>query len=214
MRRDFVLEQVLGLNWLMAAAPTIIAWRAAIQQHYQWGLFGVTGEGSSSAFFWLILPMAGLGWVNFILGSRRPESWVFPVLLLAWNGIWFGVSLYGAITLGEKMTLRGDALGMNIPVNVVAPAVTGVLAALSIYWVAVRRGRTMTPTGKGRAERVLLIIGLALTPVFVALFAVGAHQRGGLQTDWDRAAVLVFIPHMILVGLSINPWRNRFGEKS
>ena len=61
--------------------------------------------------------------------------------------------------------------------------------------------------------RLLIIAGLALAPVIAALFAVGAHQGGGRHTNWDRAAVLVFIAHMVLVGLGINPWRNRFGKR-
>jgi len=214
MRRDVILEQVLGFNWMMAAPPTLIAWRATIQPHYQWGMFGVTGEGTSAGYVLLILPLVALGWANVIVGARRPEARVFPPLLLVWNGIWFGASLFGALTLGDRMTMRGDALGVSIPVNVIAPGVSGMLLALSIYWIAARRGRVRTVEGDERVARVSTIAGLVLAPVIAALFAVGAHQGGGTQTNWDRAAVLVFIPHMILVGLGINPWRNRFGKKT
>jgi hypothetical protein len=214
VRRDVVLEQVLGFGWLMAAPPTLIAWRATIQPQYQWGLFGVTGEGTSAGYFWLILPLVALGWANFIVGTRRPESRMFPLCLLAWNGIWFGASLYGAITLGDRMTMRGDALGVSVPVNVIAPVASGTLLGLSIYWIAARRGRQRTVEGNARLTRVLMIAGLAAAPLIAALFAAGAHQGGGQQTNWDRAAVLVFIVHMILVGLAINPWQNRFGGKT
>ena len=214
VRRDLILEQVLGFNWMMAAPPTLIAWRATIQPRYQWGMFGVTGEGTSAGYFLLILPLVTLGWANFIVGARRPEARVFPLLLLAWNGIWFGASLYGAITLGDRMTMRWDALGVSVPVNVIAPVASGTLLALSIYWIATRRGRERTVEGNDRVARVLMIAGLAAAPLIAALFAVGAHQGGGRHTNWDRAAVLVFIAHMVLVGLGINPWRNRFGKKT
>jgi hypothetical protein len=214
MRRDFILEQLLGFNWMMAALPTLIAWRATIQPHYQWGWFGVMGEGTSAGYFLLILPLVALGWANFLVGTRRPETPIFPLLLLTWNGIWFGASLYGAITLGDTMTMRGDALGVSVPVNVIAPVASGTLLALSIYWIAARRGRLRTVEGNARVSRMLMIAGLAVVPLIAALFAVGAHQGGGRQTNWDRAAVLVFIGHMILVGMGINPWRNRFGQKA
>jgi hypothetical protein len=214
VRRDVILEQVLGFNWMMAAPPTLIAWRATIQPRYQWGMFGVTGEGTSAGYFLLILPLVALGWANFTVGARRPEARVFPLLLLAWNGIWFGASLYGAITLGDRMTMRGDALGVSVPVNVIAPVASGTLLALSIYWIATRRGREWTVEGNDRVARALMIAGLAAAPLIAALFAVGAYQRGGRHTNWDRAAVLVFIAHMVLVGLGINPWRNRFGKKT
>ena len=214
MRRDFILEQVLGFDWMMAAAPTLIAWRATIQPHYQWGLFGVTGEGTSAGYFWLILPLVALGWANFIVGTRRPEARMFPLLLLAWNGIWFGASLYGALTLGDSMTMRGDALGVSVAVNVIAPVASGTLLALSIYWIAARRGRLRTVEGNTRVTRVLMIAGLAVAPLIAALFAVGAQQGGGRHTNWDRAAVLVFVGHMILLGLGLNPWANRFGKKT
>ena len=165
MRRDFILEQLLGFDWMMAAAPTLIAWRATIQPHYQWGLFGVTGEGTSAGYFWLILPLVALGWANFIVGTRRPEARMFPLLLLAWNGIWFGASLYGALTLGDRMTIRGDALGVSVAVNVIAPVASGTLLALSIYWIAARRGRLRTVEGNTRVTRVLMIAGLAVAPL-------------------------------------------------
>ena len=183
MRRDVILEQVLGFNWMMAAPPTLIAWRATIQPHYQWGLFGVTGEGTSAQYFLLILPLVALGWANFTVGARRPEARVFPLLLLAWNGIWSGASLYGAITLGDRMTMRGDALGVSVPVNVIAPVASGTLLALSIYWIAARRGRVRTVEDNERVVRLLIIAGLALAPVIAALFAVGAHQGGGKHTN-------------------------------
>jgi hypothetical protein len=112
------------------------------------------------------------------------------------------------------MTMRGDALGVSVPVNVIAPVASGTLLALSIYWIAARRGRVRTVEDNERVARLLIIAGLALAPVIAALFAVGAHQGGGRHTNWDRAAVLVFIAHMVLVGLGINPWRNRFGKKT
>ena len=214
MRRDVILEQVLGFDWMMAAPPTLIAWRATIQPHYQWGLFGVTGKGTSAGYLSLILPLVALGWANFIVGTRRPEARMFPLLLLAWNGIWFGASLYGALTLGDSMTMRGDALGVSVPVNVIAPVASGTLLALSIYWIARRRGRVRTVEGSARVTRVLMIAGLAVVPLIAALFAVGAQQGGGRHTNWDRAAVLVFVGHMILLGLGLNPWGNRFGKKA
>ena len=72
-------------------------------------------------------------------------------------------------------------MGVSVPVNVIAPVASGALLALSIYWIARRRGRLRTVEGNARVK---------------------------------RAAVLVFVGHMILVGLGVNPWRNRFAEKA
>jgi hypothetical protein len=204
MRRDWILEMMLGWTLLMAGLPSLIAYRALIQPGYHWGWFGVSGQGASPALFWLVAPLAAVGWAAFVLGARRPGRSA-AALLVGWFALWLAAAIYGAVRLGPRMTLHGDAWGVAIPVNVAAPAISALLFAASIYW-ALRRSRLPHSVQPGRYERVLLLVGAALTPVIVAAFAQGHGER---HTDWDRFAVLAFVAQAVLIGAGVNPQRNR-----
>ena len=89
-------------------------------------------------------------------------------MLIAWNGFLFASMLWSAYLLGPNMRLRGDALGVDIPLTWVGPAITGTLLAASVYW-ALRRPE-IVPIARWRPHgRLMLAIALTLAPVTLPL---------------------------------------------
>jgi len=180
----------------LAALPV---YRAALQPRYEWGLFGVTGTGMSAGYA-VMLVAAIWAWVTVALGHRAPGR-PFPQMLIAWNGLMFVSMVWSACLHGSNMRLRGDALGMDIPLAWIGPALTGALLAASVYWALRRPG--IVPDARWRPHgKLLLVVASALAPVICVLFRQG---DGRLRTDFDRAAVILVIAQGLLAGVALVP---------
>lgn len=196
---DRLLNFLLGWALLTAVLPTLIVYRAALQPHYHWGLFGVVGEGVTLGLLF-VAAAAMLAWAVVILGNLRTRP--AGPLLIALNTLWFGFVVVGALRLGSRMTLRGDAWGVRINLAVVGPLLFGALLLLSIRWWWTRRAvsRVGVERRLSRTRRVLLRVALALLPVIVVLFAIG----DGVHHTWaDRLAVLCVIAQCLLLGAAL-----------
>jgi hypothetical protein len=201
VERDRLLNLLVGCALVTAALPTVIVYRAAVQPRYHWGLFGIQGEGVTPGLF-VIAGAAFLGWAAVVFGSLRTRAG--GPLLIALNTVWFATILWGALRLGSRMTLRGDAWGMNINLAWVGPPIFAALLLLSIRWWWTRGRRlsgaaTLDPT---RVRRVLFATALALFPAIVVLFASG----DGLHHTWtDRLAVVCVIAQCLSIGAALRP---------
>jgi hypothetical protein len=131
-------------------------------------------------------------------------------MLIAWNGLVFVSMVWSAYLYGSDMRLRGDALGMDIPLAWIGPALTGALLAASVYW-AVRRPR-IAPIARWRPHgKLVLAVASALAPVICVLFRQG---DGRLHTDFDRAAVILVIAQGLLAGAALAPVHANPSEES
>ena len=127
---------------ILAALPV---YRATRQRRYEWGLFGVTGTGRSGGYT-VVLVAAIWAWVTVTLGHRAPGR-PFPQMLIAWNGLMFVSMVWSAYLHGSEMRLRGDAMGLDIPLAWMGPTLTGALLAASVYWL--RGGTRPSPSRAG-----------------------------------------------------------------
>ena len=184
---------------ILAALPV---YRAALQPRYEWGLFGVTGTGMSGGYA-VVLIAAIWAWVTVTLGYRAPGR-PFPRMLIAWNGLMFVSMVWSAYLHGSEMRLRGDAMGLDIPLAWMGPTLTGALLAASVYWAS-RRPAT-EPVARWRPRRKLVLaVPSALAPVICMLFLQG---DGRLHTNFDRAAVILVIAQGLLAGMALAPARD------
>ncbi len=193
------------IGWVLVGAilASLPVYRAALQPRYEWGLFGVTGTGMSAAYP-VVLVAAIWAWVTVVLGHRAPGR-PFPEMLITWNGLVFSSMLWSAFLHGADMRLRGDALGMDIPLAWIGPALTGVLLGASVYWILRRSGNVAVARWRPRGKLVLAL-ALALTPVIAVLFIQG---DGRLHTHFDRAAVILVISQGLVAGAALAPARDK-----
>jgi hypothetical protein len=205
--RDRLLEPLLGCLLLSAGPPTLIVYRAAIQPDYKWGMWGINGEGMSPGIYVVLLCVA-IAWLAFVLGTRGART-PFAALLILWNGWWLGAITLGIARVGASaLTLRGDAWGVRIPFAVVGPLLFGGLLALSLAWY-LRRRKILPLAVQAQAPRrvaSLTVVAVVLAPVTVILFSLG---DGVQHTNYDRAAVLLVVAQIVLVGSALNPKGNR-----
>ncbi len=173
-----------------AAFPTLILYRAAIQSDYQWGLFGITGVGRSSGF-WFVAAAAAWAWGTVYLGSCPPRR-LFALLLVGWNGLLFGSIVNSLAASGRALEFRGDALGIRVNLAFLGPLLSGLLLLLSLVllWRLWRGARRPAPLRRSKEARTALIIAAALLPIIVVLFSLGG---GRIHTRWDRMAVAAVV---------------------
>jgi len=197
--RDRLLNFLLGWALLTAALPTLIVYRAALQPRYQWGLFGIAGQGVTLGLLF-VAAAALLAWAAVVLGSLRTRP--AGPLLVALNTLWFGFIVVGALRLGSQMTFRGDAWGVRINLAVVGPLLFGALLLLSIRWWWTRRAPSVVAVAfpLSRTRQVLFGAAVTLLPAIVVLFAVG----DGVHHTWaDRLAVLCVIAQSVFIGAAL-----------
>ena len=120
--KDRLLNFLLGWALLTAALPTLIVYRAAVQPRYQWGLFGITGEGVTRGLLFTAAT-AVLAWAAVVFGSLRTRAG--GPLLIGLNTLWFTFVFVGALQMGSQMTFRGDAWGVRINLAVAGPLLFG-----------------------------------------------------------------------------------------
>lgn len=197
--RDRLQNLLTGWALFTAILPTLIVYRAALQPRYQWGLFGVAGEGVTAGYF-IVVAAAALAWCAVVLGNLWPVAGGPAFIVL--YAVWFAAITIGAVQLGSKMTVRGDAWGIGINVAVLGPILFGALLVLSLRWFWTGRARAAAETRcvLSGTHRVLLGLALALVPFIVVLFA----QGNGLPHRWtDRLAVVCVVVQALLAGAGL-----------
>ncbi|MDX1981251.1 MAG: hypothetical protein SFV51_13350 [Bryobacteraceae bacterium] len=196
---DRIRSHLTGWVLVGAILASLPAYRAALQPRYEWGIFGVAGTGMSAGYAGVLAAVIW-AWATVAFGHRAPGR-PFPEMLVAWNAFVFLSMVWSAYRHGSDMRLRGDALGMNIPLFWIGPALTGALLAASVYW-AIRRPRSTTIVRWQPRGKLMLALALALGPVICVLFRQG---DGRTHTDFDRAAVILVIAQGLLTGAGLAP---------
>lgn len=192
-------DLLLGFTLLTVALPTVLTYRGLLQPNYQWGLFGLHGMGTSGPW-WQIFLIAALGWITLALNHRNPGRGS-TTLLAFWHGGLFLNVLFYALKHGEKMSLRGDAIGVSIHLGWIGPLFTGACLALSLIlsW----RSWVTPPDPAGpltRSAKNSLILGMILIVAIAIFFRFGDGVR---HTVYDRIAIglVVFQCLVIASGL-------------
>lgn len=198
--RDRLLETILGWAVFTAVLPTIVLYRAAVQPHYNWGLFGVQGTGPSSGYL-VVIAAAALAWYTIVLGFRgaRPP---FGMLLVLWNSLLFASIIYAVVRFGSAADIRGDAMGIRINVSVIGPVVFGAFLLLSALWWWRNRdqNRWSIPAGWPKSARIMFSSALLLVPCIVLLFSQGDGEH---HTNMDRIAIALVVTQCLLVSFSL-----------
>src|SRR5687768_17153729 len=121
--RDRLLEMILGWAVFTAVLPTIVLYRAGVQPHYNWNLFGIPGTGPSPGYL-VVIVAAAVAWYAIFLGFRgaRPP---FGMLLVLWNSLLLASIIYAVVRFGSAVDFRGDAMGIRIGVSVLGPVIFG-----------------------------------------------------------------------------------------
>ena len=107
-----LLELLLTWTLLTAAPGTVITYRAVVQPLYQWGLYGWNGTGVDSAL-WVPLATAVIPWTIYALAPPRSHIRIFSAALVTWHMGMFAMLSYASMTLGSRMTLRGDTFAQT-----------------------------------------------------------------------------------------------------
>lgn len=202
---DRLLRALLGWTLFTAALPTIITYRAGAQPLYEWGLYGISGRGIDAGYA-LVVVTAILAWTVVVLGyrgARRP----FDALLVIWHSLLLASLVYGAIRFGDDMTLRGDAMQISINLAVLGPALGLLVLAGCVLWVVRHGGRVEAQAVAWRPHaRRLFMIAIGLGIAIVVLFL---QHSGHPHYTTDRAAIVLLILQVLVIGRAIQPPRPR-----
>jgi len=110
----YLLQLLLMWTLLTAAPGTVITYRAVVQPLYEWGWFGVIGTGTDAAL-WMPAVGAVVPWAIVVMSPPRGPVRPFSVALVAWHAVLFAWFTHGSVTLGSRMTLRGDTFDPDGP---------------------------------------------------------------------------------------------------
>lgn len=145
-----------------------------------------------------IVTMLVLGW----RGARQPFHW----MLLAWHGLLTGAASWLAITDPHGFELRGDTLGITIPLALLGPLVFGAPFLAAVYWVQrdLRSRRPQARVPWTRANTVVLGVLAGALPVQFILLRFG--PPGSLA---DQAGVVMTIAQWLCLGLALRPFARR-----
>lgn len=205
-RPDRILKAIL----IWTAVTMIFVWLPLVRgfmdgESYQWGaiVWGMQFGGSGMrGDYWMLVVQALVGISILYLGWRgahQPFHW----LLLLWH-VPMGVqAFYNSITFPEDYRLRGDTLGVDISLAWVGPLFFGGFALLAILWVVrdLRSRRGKVVVGWTRANRIFLVIVLALLPIQFVLLRFGPPHG-----PRDQAGVILTMVQWLLINWALLPW--------
>ncbi|MBX3561459.1 MAG: hypothetical protein KF780_06555 [Sphingomonas sp.] len=197
---------VLLMSWLTLGFVT--AWlpfvRGAMDgESYQWGagLFGLNfGGAGMSGDYWYAALMAGTGVGLLWWGWRRPNG-AFRIVLIAWLALMLADTIYHVATAPESYRFRGDTLGIDVSLALVAPAVKGAVLALALWWF--QSGPALPVPPLRRANATLIAMAVALLPLQYALLS-----RGQGQETADVVGVLLTMAGWAIFSAGLGLWRN------
>ena len=197
---------VLLMSWLTISFVT--AWlpfvRGAMDgPSYQWGggLFGLQFGGAGlGGDYWYAASMAAVGLGLLLFGWRRPNG-PFRLVLLAWLALMFADTLYNVATAPEAYRIRGDTLGLDVSLVVVAPAFAAAMFGIALYWFQQAPNLPVPPMA--RTNAVLIAIAVALLPIQFALLSTGQGQDSN-----DVVGVLLTMAGWASLSAGLGLWRN------
>jgi hypothetical protein len=203
--RDARRLHVLLMAWLTLTltATWLPLLRGAFDgPSYQWGAgllgFQFSGAGLAGDYPFLVakaavaLALVGFGW-------RRPNG-AFRPALVAWLAVGLVDTLFNVISAPGDFRFRGDTLGVDVSLALVAPALDAAMLGLAMWW-SIRAPALPVPP-LARANMVLLAAAAALLPVQYVLLSGGHGQDAN-----DVVGVLLTIAGWFLLSAGLGLWR-------
>lgn len=196
--RDATRDRLFGVVMFWTVATSIFAWLPLARiigrpEGYQWGILGLSGQGTDGPY-WIFIGLTTYVVVMLFSAFRLPRRIFYPMLIV-WHGVVTAVVAAGLLGGGAEATIQGQGLHWSFRLwMVLGPCVAGlVLAAL---WAAVdhRAGGRPLASPWARANTVLLLASLAVMIVGLVLFRLGTNY------NWVTAAAIVTtVAHWILL---------------
>ena len=194
-------KDIQGPVMFWTIVTTLFAWLPLVRiiarpEGYQWGILGLSGEGTQGPYWFFILLTI---YVLALLytANRGPRAAFHPMLIL-WHLAVTAAVVAGVIVSGSEAVWQGQGLHWTIPLWLLA--VPCLLATtLAVIWAVTdfRRGETPAKAVWTRANSKKLAISLLLLVVAMALF------RAGTNYNWvTAAAIITTIFHWILLAES------------
>lgn len=197
-------DSLFGLMLFWLILTTVFAWLPLVRiigrpEGYQWGILGMTGEGTQGPY-WIFILLTLYVLTMLFSAFRGPRALFYPMLIL-WLLAVDTVVITGTVLGGMEATWQGQGLRLNVPLWVlVVPCLF--FTALAVVWMVkdYRTGEAFTPVAWSRRNSNRLVVSLALLIVALVLF------RAGTNYNWvTAAAIITTIIHWILLIESFQP---------
>ena len=141
---------------------------------YQWGFFGLRGEGLSGWF--VVFPLLAAYAITMFAHSWIRWRGLFRCMLVAWHLGWATMLTAAAIAVGNESRWQGQGWGFNFPIPPIA-LVFSIMALAVLYWayrdwrlrIAVRSSTAQWSKKNSRR----LVVASVLFPVAICLFRFG-----------------------------------------
>jgi len=200
-------DRLLRVLLYWTAVTTLVFWLPFVRgafdgPTYEWGLSaGLHGAGVHGDYWLpalgsaLALATLWLGW----RGARLP----FHILLVLWHGALAALVTAASVVGRGELRLRGDTLGIDVPLDIAGPVLFGAVGLTALYWAArdLRARRPHTAPPWTRANTVRLAGLAALLPIQFLTLRLGAPAGGPL----DPIGVLLTIAQWLALGWAIRP---------
>lgn len=191
------------LHW--TALTTVIFWLPLVRSlfdgsSYRWQLFRYSGEGVGGDLWFLLLGTGFAVWMLYLgwRGARPP----FHFLLVGWHALITAALIWVVVRAAESLVLRGDTLGLEVPLGLAGPFVLGGFAIASAVWVAqdfLSGRKPYQPSWTLRELRILGVFAAALPVQFVLL------RFGPPDGTTDQIGVILTLAQWLLIGLALQP---------
>lgn len=199
---DALLRAIL----VWTAITTVVFWLPLIRgpmdgDTYAWGLAPSIGGRGIGGDYW-ILPIAAAFALAMLWYGWRGGRMPFHALILLWHVPLGVLATVAAVTNPDDFRLRGDTLGIDVPLAWIAPLLFGGFALLALYWVVrdLRSGRERLAPAWTRANTLRLWIAAGLLPVQFVLLRFGEPHG-----TTDAVGVLLTIVQWFLIGHAFVP---------
>lgn len=166
---------------------------------WSWGFIGGRGVGGD---YWVLPPVAAWGLSILYLGQRGARRPWFPVLMLGWLGLMAAIWTLAWWEMGDELRLRGDTLGIDVPLGWMPMAIGVGFLALGIVWnVQDRRGGSVREAPPWHpTNRLLLWILVGLIPLEFLLLRSGPPH--GVT---DQMGVVLLLLQLFLINPALAP---------
>lgn len=194
---NLALRVVLDAMLVGACLVSLPVVRGAVQPAYEWRLFGLGGAGTGGDYA-VVAALAALTWTIIVLGWRRPRSIACAIGLIAW---WTGVATalaWTTATSSDPPVIRGDTLGIEVPIGWVGAGLATALLVLVLVGLAVERRCPAVPSSWSRGH--LVALGIA---VLLAGTAVICLRGAPLDGRASQVGVIAVLATCLALGVSI-----------
>ena len=196
--QDTTRNRLFGVVMFWTVVTTLFAWLPLARiigrpEGYQWGILGLSGQGTDGPY-WIFIGLTAYV-VVLLYSAFRLTRTVFYPMLVAWHVLVTSVVAAGVLDGGTAATIQGQGLRWSFGLWMLLIPCAACLA-LVIVWIAADRRAGGGPLAEpwSRPNTMRLVASLALLVVALALF------RAGTNYNWVTAAAIVTtIAHWILL---------------